>query len=83
MQATAANIHATRSLVECEGRIATVPEIFRLQGADELLEAEKRYARGGSHPVSAIALAASRGHGMDDLTRERPKVMLPVAGVPC
>ena len=82
MQATASNIHATRSLVECEGRIATVSEIFRLQGADELLEAEKRYARGGGHPVSAIVLAASRGHGMDDLTRERPKVMLPVAGVP-
>jgi len=82
MQATAANIHATRSLVECEGRIATVPEIFRLQGADELLEAEKRYARGGTHPVSAITLAASRGHGMDDLTQERPKVMLPVAGIP-
>ncbi len=82
MQATAANIQATRSLVECEGRIATVSEIFRLQGADELLEAEKRYARGGSHPVSSIILAASRGRDMDDLTRERPKVMLPVAGVP-
>ena len=82
MQATAANIHETRSLVESEGQIATVSEIFRLQGADELLEAEKRYARGGGHPVSAIILAASRGHGMDELTRERPKVMLPVAGVP-
>lgn len=82
MQATAANIHDTRSLVESEGRIATVSEIFRLQGADELLEAEKRYARGGSHPVSAIILAASRGQGMDELTRNRPKVMLPVAGVP-
>ena len=82
MQATAANIHETRSLVESEGRIATVSEIFRLQGADELLEAEKRYARGGGHPVSAIIVAASRGHDMDELTRERPKVMLPVAGVP-
>ena len=82
MQATAANIHDTRSLVESEGRIATVSEIFRLQGADELLEAEKRYARGGSHPVSAIVLAASRGHGMDELTREKPKVMLPVNGIP-
>jgi phosphoenolpyruvate phosphomutase len=82
MQATAANIHDTRSLVESEGRIATVSEIFRLQGAEELLEAEKRYARGGSHPVSAIVLAASRGRGMDELTLERPKVMLPVAGVP-
>ncbi len=82
MQSTATNIKDTRSLVESEGRIATVSEIFRLQGADELLEAEKRYARGGSHPVTAIILAASRGEGMDELTRERPKVMLPVAGVP-
>jgi len=82
MQTSAANIHATRSLIESEGRIATVSEIFRLQGADELLEAEKRYARGASHPVAAIVLAASRGQGMDELTRERPKVMLPVAGVP-
>lgn len=82
MQTTAANIYATRSLVECEERIASVAEIFRLQGADELLEAEKRYARGCSHPVSAIVLAASRGQGMDELTRDKPKVMLPVAGVP-
>ncbi len=82
MQKTASNIHVTRSLVESEGRIATVPEIFRLQGADELLEAEKRYARGSGHPVSAIILAASRGQGMDDLTQDKPKVMLPVAGVP-
>ncbi len=82
MQATAANIHDTDSLVESEGHIATVSEVFRLQGADELLEAEKRYVRGGSHPVSAIVLAASRGQGMDELTRQRPKVMLPVAGVP-
>lgn len=82
MQATAEKIYKTRSLIESEGRIATVSEIFRLQGADELLEAEKRYARGGTHPVSSIVLAASRGQGMDELTRERPKVMLPVAGVP-
>jgi len=82
MQSTAKEIYKTRSLVESEGRIATVSEIFRLQGAEELLEAEKRYARGGTHPVSSIILAASRGQGMDELTRERPKVMLPVGGVP-
>jgi phosphoenolpyruvate phosphomutase len=82
MQATAANIYRTQSLVESEGHIATVSEIFRLQGAEELLEAEKRYSRIGSRSVSAIVLAASRGYGMDELTRDRPKVMLPVAGVP-
>jgi len=82
MQMTAANIRQTRSLVESEGSIATVAEIFRLQGASELIEAEARYGRGGNHPVSAIVLAASRGEGMEALTLERPKVMLPVNGVP-
>ncbi len=82
MQATAANIQQTRSLVESEERIATVSEVFRLQGASELIEAEARYARHGRYPVSAIVLAASRGEGMDELTLQRPKVMLPVNGIP-
>lgn len=82
MQATAQSIAQTRSLVDVEGRIASVSEIFRLQGADELMEAEKRYARGGSAPASAVILAASRGSGLDELTRERPKVMIPVGGKP-
>lgn len=80
MQATARSIFETESLVDIEGRVATVAEIFRLQGADELLEAEKIYARSTRHDASAIILAASRGQGMDELTRERPKVMIPVAG---
>lgn len=80
MQATARTIFATESLVDVEGRVATVAEIFRLQGADELLEAEKVYARSVRHDASAIILAASRGQGMDELTRDRPKVMIPVAG---
>jgi len=80
MQATARSIHASESLVDVEGRVATVPEIFRLQGADELLEAEKIYARSARKDASAIILAASRGRGMDELTRDRPKVMIPVAG---
>ena len=80
MQATARTIHETESLVEVEGRVATVSEIFRLQGADELLEAEKIYARSTRLEATAIILAASRGQGMDELTRDRPKVMIPVAG---
>jgi phosphoenolpyruvate phosphomutase len=82
MQATASNIFRNQSLIDIEGRIAPVEEIFRLQGADELLEAERRYMRSARKPASAIILAASRGDGMDDLTRQRPKVMIPVAGVP-
>lgn len=80
MQATARQIHASESLVDVEGQVATVQEIFRLQGADELLAAEKRYARPGHQEAGAIILAASRGQGLDQLTRDRPKVMLPVAG---
>jgi len=80
MQATARTIFDSRSLVDVEGRVATVPEIFRLQGADELLEAEKIYARSARPDASAIILAASRGRGLDELTLARPKVMIPVAG---
>ncbi|MEE4216650.1 MAG: phosphoenolpyruvate mutase [Xanthomonadales bacterium] len=80
MQAIARKIHETQSLVEVEGRIATVSEIFRLQGASELLEAEKRYARSTGRETSAIVLAASRGRDLDELTRDRPKTMIPVAG---
>jgi phosphoenolpyruvate phosphomutase len=80
MQKTARSIHATESLVDIEGQAATVSEIFRLQGADELLEAEKIYAGSTRPDASAVILAASRGAGMDELTRDRPKVMIPVAG---
>jgi phosphoenolpyruvate phosphomutase len=80
MQATARTIRETESLVDVEGRVATVSEIFRLQGADELLEAEKLYARSTRQDVSAVILAASRGQGMDELTQDKPKVMIPVAG---
>jgi phosphoenolpyruvate phosphomutase len=80
MQAAARIIHETESLVDIEGRIATVSEIFRLQGADELLEAEKLYARSARPDASAVILAASRGRDMDELTKDRPKVMISVAG---
>jgi phosphoenolpyruvate phosphomutase len=80
MQKTAQTIHATESLVDTEGQAATVSEIFRLQGAEELLEAEKIYAGSTRPDASAVILAASRGEGMDELTRDRPKVMIPVAG---
>jgi phosphoenolpyruvate phosphomutase len=80
MQATADAIHDSESLVDVEGQVATVSEIFRLQGAEELLEAEKLYARSARPDASAVILAASRGQGMDELTIDRPKVMIPVAG---
>lgn len=80
MQEIAARIAQTQSLVDSEDAVATVSEIFRLQGADELLEAEKRYSGRQSIDTSAVILAASRGAGLESLTRDRPKVMIPVAG---
>ena len=43
MQRTAAQIYDAQSLVGVHGEIASVKEIFRLQNADELVEAERRY----------------------------------------
>ena len=82
MQRTARLIHDSESLVEVEGQVAPVRELFRLQGADELLAAEKLYTRSGQPRPGAVILAASRGAGLEALTAERPKVMLEVAGKP-
>lgn len=43
MQQTAARVHQERSLMGVEHGIATVKEVFRLQNAQELDEAERRY----------------------------------------
>jgi len=82
MQRAARRIHDSQSLVEVEDQVAPMREIFRLQGADELLAAEKRYTVSGQVRPGAVILAASRGDGLASLTVERPKVMLEVAGKP-
>lgn len=82
MQAVAKTIHETQTLVDVEDRIAPVNEIFRLQDADEYSEAENRYLSASRGAGSAIVLAASRGSGLDAVTEDKPKVMLPVAGKP-
>ncbi len=46
MQAAARQIHSERSVAGLEDRIASVKEIFRLQNAAELEEAEARYLPG-------------------------------------
>jgi len=43
MQSTAAKLHREQRLLPIEHKIASVKEIFRLQNADELKEAESRY----------------------------------------
>lgn len=82
MQAVAKEIHDSETLVNVEERIASVDEIFRLQDADEYSEAERIYLSTTRGAGSAIVLAASRGKGLEAVTADRPKVMLPVAGKP-
>ena len=65
-----------------EDRIATVNEIFRLQDADEYSAAESVYLSASNAARSAVVLAASRGAGLEAVTADRPKVMLPIAGKP-
>lgn len=82
MQALAREVHATESLMNVEDRIAPLGEIFRLQRAEELLAAERQYAAARERATTAVVLAASRGDQLQELTEDRPKAMLPVAGRP-
>ncbi len=82
MQNTARLIHRQQNLTCVEDTIAPVGEIFRLQGADELVAAERRYLTEAHLDTRAIILAASRGRDLGDLTDHRPKAMLPINGKP-
>ena len=62
--------------------MAPVSEIFRLQNAAELLEAEERYLPRGAEGTSAVVLAASRGDELGELTEAQPKTMVKVQGAP-
>ena len=81
MQSVANEIGEKGTARDLEDAIAPVKEVFRLQDADGLLAGEKTYLHQGSSS-SAIVLAASRGKGLDELTRDRPKAMIPVSGTP-
>ena len=82
MQALAQEVQRSETLVDVEDRIAPVSEIFRLQDAAEYAAAESLYLSAGSPPRAAVVLAAGRGKGLEAVTAERPRVMLPIAGKP-
>ena len=81
MQSVAKEIHDSETLVNVEDQVATVNEIFRLQNADEYEAAERLYLTAEASR-SAVVLAASRGRGLESMTADKPKVMLPIAGKP-
>lgn len=80
MQSVAREIFDTQTLVNVEDRIVSVNEIFRLQDAEEYSAAERIYLSTAGAPRAAVVLAATRGRGLEAMTAERPKVMLPIAG---
>src|SRR6204780_4063296 len=79
MQAAAKEIKERETLVNVEERIVSVNEIFRLQDVDEYSAAERLYLSASGTSRAAVVLAASRGKGLEALTVDRPKVMLPIA----
>jgi phosphoenolpyruvate phosphomutase len=83
MQATARRLHEDQSLIDVEPHVAPLPEVFRLQGDEELEAAERRYlpvAR--DRGLSAVILAAGAGADFAGLTAAVPKAMLKVQGRP-
>ncbi|HEU4371385.1 MAG TPA: phosphoenolpyruvate mutase [Methylomirabilota bacterium] len=83
MQATARRLREEETLLNVEPQVAPLPEVFRLQGDEELEEAERRYlpaTRGDA--LSAIVLAAGAGDDFGGLTAAVPKAMLKVQGRP-
>lgn len=82
MQKTARTLKEQEHLLSIEDKVAPVSEIFRLQNADELQEAEDRYLPKGVEDTSAIVLAASRGQELGELTEHQPKTMVAIQGRP-
>lgn len=82
MQKTARALKESEHLLSIEDKVAPVSEIFRLQNAAELMEAEERYLPRGAEGTSAVVLAASRGDELGNLTEDQPKTMVQVQGTP-
>jgi phosphoenolpyruvate phosphomutase len=82
MQKTARTLKEQEHLLSIEDKVAPVSEIFRLQNAAELQNAEDRYLPRGAENTSAIVLAASRGEELRELTEHQPKTMVKIQGTP-
>ena len=82
MRQTAQQIHEEESLINIEDRIVSVKDVFQIQGASELAEAERRYLPAREDAPKALILAAGRGAELGVLTEDRPKAMVEIAGKP-
>lgn len=82
MQDIARTIKQDRTLIGVESRIASVSEIFRLQGSEELKQAEDKYLPARTAAAKAIILAAAQGGELGELTAHQPKALVPISGRP-
>ena len=80
MKMTSKTIFDAENLMEIEDKVASVSEVFRIQGAGELAKAEERYLPTAGKTVNAVILAAARGESLGELTAEIPKAMLEIHG---
>ena len=76
MTDTSRRIFEEKSLKNIEDNIATVSDIFRIQGAEELKRAEKKYLPTEGKEFNAIILAAAQGDKLGELTKEVPKALI-------
>ena len=81
MQKIAARVYMDKSLISVEDKIVPVAELFRLQGDEELREAEKKYLPAAGKNYNAVILAASRGN-LGELTESIPKTLIHIEGKP-
>ncbi|MBS2013703.1 MAG: phosphoenolpyruvate mutase [Deltaproteobacteria bacterium] len=82
MQVAAKTIFQNQTLVGVEEKVAPLAEVFRLQGENELEQAEKAYLPKGGPVARGIVLAAGPGSELGELVKDRPKAMVPIAGKP-
>jgi phosphoenolpyruvate phosphomutase len=82
MKETAATIKRDENLLAVEDKVVTVAEVFRIQGENELAEAETRYLPKTAGHTTAVVLAASRGVELGALTEDRPKAMVKLGHAP-
>ena len=82
MRETTARIHRDQSLAGVENSIVSVSEVFDLQGAAELKEAEDRYLTKTGNTRNAVVVAATRGKALGALTEDRPKCMVEIRHKP-
>jgi phosphoenolpyruvate phosphomutase len=79
MQQLSSKLYNEQHLSAIEEEVVSVAEVFRIQGAKELQQAEKSYLPTNGLNINSIVLAAAQG-SLGELTANTPKTLLKVKG---